>query len=245
MLTLLFKDRNLNRRNNLDQKKNMEDLAKAINDSKTNPNALKDLLLDGIIIKDQNHNPSHIFCTYENGGSGRITEKRICRCIYYYNDKDASIELKNKCNICDYLAKLKNASKFEILDYEVPMLTVTEKVGGIDLVIKDIDGTVYGVEMKPPGGNETFVRMVAEILTYSELLDYKLEIKGKSHDFKPAICFFQKDSLKSNSKEYSTQWKDYNKWLDNKDFQTLINSVKVFYIATNGKYFDIIPIEAI
>lgn len=236
---MMFKDRNLNKRNDLDQKKNMKELVKAINDLSFNPNALKDLLLDGVIIKNQNHNPNHDSCTYSNSDSKRITEKRICRCMYYYNDIDASKELKERCAICNYPAKLKNDSPFKILDYEVPMKKVSKNVGGIDLVIQGIDGTVYGVEMKPPCGTETFVRMVSEILTYSELSDYEVEIKGTSYNFKPAICFFKKKSLASNSIIHSTQWRDYHKWLNDHDFETLINSVKVFYVTINGNYFDI------
>lgn len=241
---MLFKDKDLNRRNKFDQERNMEELAKAITDNKTNPGALKDFLLGDYDNNNNNqkHNPEHTLCTYQNGGSGRITEKRICRCMHYYNDNNYPQELKKICESCDYPAKLINTSKFEILDYEVPMRTVTKKVGGIDLLLRDkSDDKVYGVELKPPYSKETFVRMVGEILTYSELLDYQVEVKntGKVCKFEPAICFFEKDSLEPNSTKNSIQWNDYKKWSKDHNFKTIINSVKVFYIRVNGNTFDI------
>lgn len=243
---MLFKDRNLNHRNLSDQRKNMEELAQAINDKGINPSALKNLLLDGSVIYDQEHKPTHGFCTYQNGGSGRITEKRICRCMHYYNDINVSSDLKDKCRVCDYPTKLTNSSKFEILDYEVPMKTVAEKVGGIDLFIRSkIDGKLYGVEVKPPYSKETFVRMIAEILTYSELLERKVRVKGngKEEDFEPAICFFKHDSLALNSTKDSVQWKDYHKLLEDDSFKTIIGCVKVFYITVDGNLFDIHEME--
>ena len=143
--------------------------------------------------------------------------------MYYYNLDNSNA----KCADCLFTAPWKNVGDYEILDYEVPMPTVWNKVGGIDLLLKNKqDDTIYAVEVKPEKSKETLVRMVAEILTYVEISDYQVEKYGK---VKPAICFF-KDSI---------QWKDYDTYKDDPYFKIMMNQVEVFYITHTNSAFKI------
>lgn len=135
---IMFKDKvNINHRNDVEYPINIIDLSNAISQDKSSKGFLKKYLLEDIVIEEKIHNPNHNFCNYKESDSDRITEKRICRCMHYYNN-----DAKNKkCTTCHFSAKWINKSDYEIIDYEVPMPTVVNKTGGIDLLLKSkIDG---------------------------------------------------------------------------------------------------------
>lgn len=110
--------------------------------------------------------------TYKEGGhnrcgglnGNRFTEKRLCKCMYYkngkyYNPKD--------CGKCDFQDRFTVMGDYRITDYEVPAYFYGAGIGKIDLII--CDGSIqYATELKPFKGNdETLLRMVSEIMTYT------------------------------------------------------------------------------
>ena len=78
---------------------------------------------------------------------------------------------------------------------------------------------------KPPKSEETIVRMIAEIYTYT--IDFK--------DYKRAIGFF----------EGSTQEKDYNKYYDNEYFKNIIDKVTVFKFTQKENKEGIIDFDIV
>ena len=114
------------------------------------------------------------------------TEKRLCRCLYYWNSDHTK-----HCDTCKYQqGRCGIEGIYRIKDYEVPAYYDGDGIGEIDLLIEGPEG-VYATEVKPPQGNsECILRMIAEILTYT--LGYK--------DYQKAIAFFENTP---QSKEYS------------------------------------------
>ena len=169
----------------------------------------KDYILRKILLNDevsvQEHKPNHKECI--GCSTKKLTEKRICRCMYYYNT-----DRKKECKSCKINRKWKNVGNINITEYEYPTKYVIKNVGGIDLIFDD----KYAVEVKPKGSEETLARMFAEILTYT--IDYK---------YKPAICFF----------EGSKQMRDYRILMDekNEDLIYICKYIKVFYFTQKEK----------
>lgn len=206
-MSTIFKDNeSINHRSEINKQiKELADKVKQAEHSSDMKQTLRQLLINDLESKGE-HIPNHNGCT---GclDSGRITEKRLCRCMYYYNSKKEKI-----CDACKIEKKWKNIGSTAVTEYEYPTKYVLDKVGGIDLIF---DNT-YAVEVKPQNSSETLVRMFAEILTYT--MDY---------DYKPAICFF----------EGSKQMKDYEKLMaeKNEDLIYLCQYIKVFYFAIEQK----------
>ncbi len=213
-MSSLYKDeRKIQHRNKAEYEESIRDLADQLRNAKNLDEGCF-LLKDALINKDTPHKPCHTECNYTNVSnvSGRPTEKRICRCMYYYDENAES------CKKCTFKKKmeLKNSSRYHIRDYEVPMEFVISNVGGIDLEILDKEtGIVYAAEVKPPKSHESLVRMIAEILTYTI---------GKVSDiYRPAICFFDGSCQATDFKKAEIQ--------NNDDFQYLLQMVDVFYIT--------------
>lgn len=188
---------------------NCKELANIIRKARKENNYSK-YFLDESKISKRKYNPNHEKCDMNAQKTSRLTEKRICRCMNYFNQNN------DKCANCPIKKKYKNISnRFFIEDYEVPMEFITEKCGGIDLLIKDRkNNKVYAVEVKPKDSSETLVRMIAEIFTYTT---------DCSQNYKRAIAFFKG----------SRQEKDYFKeeYIQNDDFNYLLNQVTVFRIT--------------
>jgi len=126
--------------------------------------------------------------------SERYTEKRLCKCLYYYQSSAYS----KKCDHCAYQDRFEIVGDYKITDYEVPAFYYGEGIGEIDLIISK-DGIQYATEVKPyKGNNETLLRMCAEIMTYTE--GYPI---GK---YKKAIAFFEKNR---DDGEKTAQQKEY------------------------------------
>lgn len=154
---------------------------------------------------EQKHFPKHDKCSGLNkSDNSRITEKRICRCMYYFDENN------KKCKNCILEKKWKNIGKLPVVEYEWPTKTVLKGVGGMDLIIQDGEKK-YALEVKPQDSTESISRMVAETLTYTLDCD-----KG----YLPGICFF----------ENSQQMSDYLKYKNNVDFQYILRFVKVYFI---------------
>lgn len=115
------------------------------------------------------------------------TEKRLCRCLYYWNTK-----FTKQCDTCQYQqGRCDIKGNYRIMDYEVPAHYDGKGIGEIDLLIEGPEG-IYATEVKPPQGNsECVLRMIAEILTYT--LD-------SDKNYQKAIAFFENTP---QSKEYS------------------------------------------
>lgn len=195
---------------------NCKELANLIKKAKEEQNYFKYFLDDSKVSK-QYSNPEHQKCDMPVDGSNRMTEKRICRCMYYYGE---NIE---KCEKCPLKQKYKNVSgRFKVIDYEVPMLFVTDDCGGIDLLIEDIKSNEkYAVEVKPKNSSETLVRMIAEIFTYTA---------NNIGNYKRAIAFFKG----------SQQEQDYfnAKYNQNEDFNYILSQVTVFRIIEKEVSLD-------
>lgn len=108
-----------------------------------------------------------------------FTEKRLCKCMYYYNQL-----YRKRCDKCDIGYRYKIVGDYEIIDYEVPAFYFGDGIGEIDIIIQG-DDSLYATEVKPYQGNgETLLRMIAEIMTYT--LGYP------DSKYKKAIAFFEK-----------------------------------------------------
>lgn len=211
--SVLFKDKaNINHRSEDDYLSNIWELAAAV---RTNNS---DIYFDSRFMNgEQKHYPKHAECDYSSEDNKRETEKRICRCMNYYDDTSS------KCKSCNLIRKWKNVGEqYHVIDYEVPTDYVVSTVGGIDLLLECLDGTKYAVELKPENSKETLVRMMAEIITVNSY---------KNENYEPAICIF-KDSL---------QWKDFLNPVIQQDtaFQYLLSKIIVFYI-TYEQHADIV-----
>lgn len=121
----------------------------------------------------------HNHCGGLKGSS--YTEKRLCKCLYYFNGE---YRRQAECEKCDFRERYCLTGQYRITDYEVPAYYYAPGVGEIDLVLTDSEsGISYAAEAKPDQGNdETLLRMVAEILTYT--LGYPAE------KYQKAIIFF-------------------------------------------------------
>lgn len=175
--------------------------------------------------KEKEHKPDHSYCDYKQTDSERVTEKRICRCFYFYNN--TSDELK--CRNCKFVFKKRNIGDITIIDYEVPTKYVIDGVGGIDWVLQD-KGEMLAAEVKPCSSNETLVRMLAEAATYTIDTDYI-----------PAVCFFLKDEKGSDTKQYL----DYLKYKENSDFKDILKfkNFRILGIETTANTFKIIDMS--
>ena len=112
------------------------------------------------------HYPKHEKCSgIRIGDSTKLTEKRICRCMFYYGKRPV------KCQNCLLINKWQNVGEIEVTEYEWPTIQVYNETGGIDLILDN----KYAVEVKPVDSTETLTRMIAEILTYT--LDCAKEYK--------------------------------------------------------------------
>lgn len=223
----LFKDeREINQKSKLKESlSRIEDLIRTAGGvCDNNPVLVEALLGDAITPKKQN--PNHALC--EGCDTEKMTEKRMCRCMYYYNAYGKK-EISN-CRSCQLIYRWKNVGKIGIIEYEYPTEYLAETVGGMDLIIND-GSQKYAVEVKPQNNPETLARMFAEILTYT--LEYKNGV------CKPAICFF----------EESEQWKEYFKLKSeaNASLEYIESFIKVYYfkVQENGlvREFEILPIE--
>lgn len=217
----MFKDKaDINHRNKVDYTNNLAILADAVRGGRQ---VLRTLLMDGNV-ETYSHSPDHTVCTYSPEKSPRVTEKRLCRCIYFLNNSSVDDQQKSKCAACKFpLSKLRLDGGYHIEDYEVA--SPCNKHSGIDLIWSR-SGELYAVEVKPANSTETILRMAAEILTYT----LSLAENDKYGKAVPAICFYQKTS----DGKLSAQWREYLAWMDNEDFKTITECVRVFYFTQDS-----------
>lgn len=226
----MFKDREgINHRNMDAQLRNLSDLAEIVKSTDPKTDARKKALLGFVPKNGKPHVPNHTMCDYDNeNDSVRITEKRICRCMHYFNCDDPA--QRAKCEACKFPWKKRNVGRYGILDYEVPMPCAIDGVGGIDLLVWSVDDFVAAVEVKPEGSDESLARMISEIMTYCEMADY--EIQGTDVLMNPAICFF----------EGSKQHEDFEKLKDCDEFLEASAEVVVFMVSYDSDSFRIEPL---
>lgn len=214
----LYKDeRRINQKSNLrDSMREIAELIEKAGGVCKSRSVLIEELLNGAESK-QAHIPNHDGCS--GCESDTMTEKRICRCMYYYMKKP------EKCKECKLKEKWNNVGTIEVIDYERPTEYVLKNVGGMDLIVKDREQK-YAVEVKPRNSKETLARMFAEILTYTIEMDEEVEEKN----IKPAICFF----------EGSEQMKQYMKLKseNNVHLELIEKHVKVYYFKTKKNPVD-------
>lgn len=209
------------------QLRNLSDLAEIVKASDPRTDARKQALLGYVPEKGKRHVPDHSMCEYDDAKDGdKVTEKRICRCMHYFNCDNS--DQKAKCEACGFPWKKRNASdNLWILDYEVPVPYVVDGVGGIDLLAFTLDDYVYAIELKPENSNESLARMISEIMTYCEMTDYEV---GRSNvPVLPAICFF----------EGSKQHEDFKNLKDCDAFLEASAEVCVFMLSYDSDSFRI------
>ncbi len=197
------------------QKEALKEIGKLIRESKqieeaeNRINYLRKHLLNGQI-SETSHKPNHEKC--ERPKTDRVTEKRICRCMRYYNQESAL------CKECPLSNKWRNLGKIKITDFEVPMMHKYVNVGGMDLIFD----RKYAVEVKPPKSTETLARMFAEILTYT------IETDPDGNQYVPAICIFNTEG-NSQMEQFKELMKERNE-----DLLYIIENIKVFYFEISS-----------
>ena len=207
---ILFKDqKHINQKSHLEM--SLKQIADIIKDAKgvcENRPVLIDRLLNRSTGMKE-HTPKHDGC--KGCTDAKSTEKRMCRCMYYYM-KNTAI-----CSTCMLSEKWNNIGEVQIVDHEVPTKYVKEKVGAIDLIIRD-KGQLYAVEVKPLRSKETLARMFAEILTYT----IELNVQNETERILPAICLF----------EGSEQMRQYFKLINKKnpDLLYIKQFIKVYCV---------------
>ncbi len=218
---VLLKDEiTINQRNDNQYRENIIKLGNFI--KKGEQNGFDDVFLDKSFITNKKHVDSHEMCGMNSEkDSSKLTEKRICRCMYYFNSNKRN---DIQCNSCRLKKKYKNISnEYIITNAEVPTKRVINSCGGIDLIIND----EYAVEVKPKNSTETLVRMITEIYTYT--ID-------SEKNYKRAIAFFKG----------SKQETDYYKYKE--ELNEILNNVSVFMFdekeEVNGVVnFDIVKLK--
>lgn len=176
--TLLKDEEYINQKSKLNfSLKTLADIIKEAGGVGDNRKVLVEKLLNDAP-REKEHKPNHNGCS--GCTSAAVTEKRICRCMYYF------MKEPERCKACSLGVKWKNTGRIKIVDYERPTRYVMKNIGGMDLIIND-SGQLYAVEVKPYSSTETLARMFAEILTYTVDLD----TGDGANSMKPAICFFE------------------------------------------------------
>ena len=214
----LFKDNTtINHRTEQEQKGNLENIAKALENEENLAGFL------GVKDVEQYTNKfEHQEC--KKVKTGTVTEKRRCRCYYYFNHEDGCNN--ETCLLYNaFPKKIANPASFQLVDYEVPV-GKTDKVGKIDLLLR-YDEQYYALEVKPPESDETLARMLAETLTYTYLANQNESTLKKygGKQFQPAIAFFKG----------SKQENDYETYKSEDDLGIIWEKVKVFRLTENDK----------
>lgn len=148
-----------------------------------------------------------------------FTEKRLCKCMYYFNGPKADNSICAKCTFTD---RFKIAGNYRITDYEVPAYYYGAGIGEIDLIIENGED-IYAAEVKPYKGNtETLLRMIAEIMTYT---------MGNRKGYRKAIAFFEKNR---ETGEITAQQKEWD--MQNQELLDLIKlaAITVFQFKEVG-----------
>ncbi|MBO4252088.1 MAG: hypothetical protein J5911_05470 [Clostridia bacterium] len=183
-----------------------------ISKSKYNDIVKTELLKDdyfAVIVKDVEKNSRESYVYNHNNcffNTDTRTEKRLCRCLVCFNKE----QMVARCDECalknkEYYAKPVKNAKF--IDFEVPVSNKSnDHVGEIDLLM-EYQNNLYCMEFKPYWNDESLLRMVAEIITYTYVLDNDrinfLKKYEPYKNYKKAIMFME------NSEQWK-QWTDKN-----------------------------------
>ena len=155
-------------------------------------------------------NYSHDRCGFT---TDRRTEKRLCRCLTHYslNNPDCK-NCKVKSN--EFFGKVVEPTSARIIDFEIPVsIDGKDGIGEIDILLEK-EGIYYCTEVKPIWNTETILRMVSEIITYTEILKecnreakeaFQKKYNVSIDDCKKAILFME------GSKQ-DNQWKPDQKY---------------------------------
>lgn len=156
--------------------------------------------------------------------SERYTEKRLCKCMYYRNST-----YSKRCGKCAFQDYFDLIGDYKITDYEVPAFYYGDGIGKIDLIIS-MDTVHYATEVKPYKGNsESLLRMIAEIMTYTE--------GYPPGTYKKAIAFFEKNQ---DNGEKTAQQKEFE--TENPALLTLLKKADITIFCfkeINGRAYQI------
>ncbi len=176
-----------------------------------NNSYLRKEMFDKNLSASGKHNPERSKCDWESDKKNpeKETEKRICRCMYYYDN--CSDECRNKCPLNRKWCENED-SKIKVVGYEMPMSDAVPGVGGIDLLLDD-GNEKYAVETKRPEGNvDTIALMFAEIMTYTCDTEYL-----------PAIAVFENGFHHRKIKKLLKEKNEY--------FLKILKYIKIFIIS--------------
>ena len=152
------------------------------------------------------YNYNHEDCLFK---TEKVTEKRLCHCLVNFDKTRAQCE---KCALKTNMYFAKKILNGTMIDFEIPVSRdSTDSIGEIDLIFEYSDsGVRYLAEFKPLWNTESLLRMVAEILTYT----YVLEKDNKAFIEKYGKCkkaiLFVKGSEQWKQWTYTTQEYKYS-----------------------------------
>ncbi|MBE5743706.1 MAG: hypothetical protein E7358_03200 [Clostridiales bacterium] len=163
-------------------------------------------------------------------------EKRICKCLYYYNNKDVATTACDTCVENGEFFRLNVVGDYKIINYEVPPIKKAKGVGNVDILLTD-DKFVYPTEVKPFTSEETLLRMISEIITYCEEgVVLPSQLKGReSLPIKLAIAFFEGSN--QDKAFHSTSEGVYTKKL------IKLFGITVFKMVVKGKTCEFIKLN--
>lgn len=170
----------------------LDELDEALQRKGEDEAGLKRLLFGTDTLKPYAGQSDHSVCEGfdQKKASKETREARIFKCLFFKNVDDDGII--RHCEDCAFRGKhdYTTQGEYKIVEYQVPAYYSNGNgdiggIGEIDLVLQQGEDK-FAVEVKPPHGNQdSLLRMIAEILTYT--LGFP---EGKYHK---AIGFF-KDS---------------------------------------------------
>lgn len=168
------------------------------------------------------------------------TEKRLCRCLRNYSPENPDCKhCKVRSN--EFFGKIVDPVSARIIDFEIPVsIDGKDGIGKIDILLEK-EGIHYCTEVKPLWNTETILRMVAEIVTYTEILK-KCNKKAFLEKYKVSIDDCKKAILYMEGSKQDEQWNSTRECSKNKNEQlrTIIkeSDITVFCLKLkDGKYF--------
>lgn len=208
-MTKLFKERCCEK-NHETMLSLMDELDEALEQRKRGNDKPLKRLLYGIDDPTQYEgHPNHTVCEGFEGESKESREARICKCLFFKNAADPT--LVRHCQGCAFYGKfdLELRGEYQVAEYQIPAYYSIGGIGAIDLILqkKSDPANLYAVEIKPPEHNqESLLRMIAEILTYT--------LGFPDRKYNKAIAFFQGSYQYRRYFEQRKAYQDVRKRID-------------------------------
>ncbi len=272
MNTYPFKDRKeLQNRNIRAQENALKEVADIVRKFPAHSDERKKALLGYLPnrFNSKEHLPNHSLCDWnlEKDNPECVTEKRVCRCMYYSNrdvGHEFNTEQQEKCKECRFVWKKENRGKYAVIDYEYPVNYNILKLGGIDLLLGGMDEIeeLCQEKSKPPlfASAKHFLWNGVEMLLPFLYPDEKEKLYGtmfavevKPEQSKESLArmfaeIITYNEFFDNEWNYipsicffkgSIQCKDFLRFKNNDDVKTILEEVEVFYLTYDEESFRI------